>query len=1165
MRQVLSALMKEGVISVVVLILLCLLVWFGGMYLESEPNEYLKTRIAIIAVLIGIFLVLFLIQKVMAVRSAVKIEQQLKAQSGSHLEGADAEKKAEIETLSKNFNESLEALKKTKGGKSALFTLPWYIIIGPPGSGKTTALQESGLNFPAAQGGAKVRGIGGTRNCDWWFTEDGILLDTAGRYTTVAEDQEEWFAFLEMIRTSRKDKPINGAIVAIAIDELHRATAAELDQIAKDVRNRLDELAARLQAVFPVYMMFTKCDLIQGFVEFYEDFNKEQRGQVWGFTFPYSLPDKQYTEVFAEQVAKMTGNINARQLDLLATERPPAKKQSIYLFPRQFALAQVKMKEFLAALFHANAFQESAMLRGIYFTSGTQKGTPIDQILARMGEAMGLEAGSTGGEDRVEKKSYFIHNLFTNVIFHDKTLARSSSRVLRKRRAARLTLQITSLLALALMSWALLQSFFGNHEIIEKVETAGVGVRDLELDSRPDLEELKSLDALRRELSHLDEFKREGRPIRLSFGMYKGDAMFDAGADVYFRRLRPLYIAPCGQRVERELDRLVGSLQPNSPSNEYQKLLDLWRVYRMIGGKLEPQAALVSNILKKENRWSGMLGGMNTDEIEALSGEQLEFYAAQLAVTNKDEDKYGLYVTLDPQLDKRAADKLQNAFWTVSAYEAIIQHTSENRKPLRLEDLVPTNSAYVELRTNDTAGTNLSRLNAFTQEAWDTEIKSLIDDRSIDLEALYNELGIKKTRGDIRADLYKRHLAAQIDVWNVFLQQVFPKPSLFGNVKDTNEALKILVSDQSPYRELIRNVWAKRQLALAVDNKIDGPSEADLKALDTSFAALETFSKAYNTFWSTGGRKGSRVMSYIDNKVPLPTLATAFLSAAQDVPQPFATRDDAVKVALLKIIDVSFDALKSEADAEVKEFWTDGPQSLWKSSFASKYPFDTKAKDSVSMVNFSRMFSPKSGSIWNVDKRVREVQKIAFHGGRRLVTLTQEYENTIRLATDIREAMYDTENDEYVKVKFSVKLVQAGLLVESLIEIGTDENGNVESLPYNKYPDQTRDFTWAQYNTGRSKMGARVTAKYTERKIPLPGKGQLDDEWGLLRLVHRPYALSFTQDEASETPVYRCLWEFKSADGQLFYLQAEFAPRKKINPFQDDLFPNFSLAEAVSK
>lgn len=1166
MRQFLSALMKEGVISIVVLILLCLLVWIGGEFLKTEDNDLFKERIAIIAVLIGIFLVLFLVQKVMAVRNAVRIEQQLKAQSGSQLQGADADKKAEIEALGAKFNESLEALKKTKGGKSALFTLPWYVIIGPPGSGKTTALQESGLNFPAAQGGAKVRGIGGTRNCDWWFTEDGILLDTAGRYTTVAEDQEEWFAFLEMIRNSRKDKPINGAIVAIATDELFRSTQTEIDRMAKDVRNRLDELAARLQAVFPVYMMFTKCDLIQGFVEYFEDFNKDQRSQVWGFTVPYALPDKQYTDVFSEQVGRMAANIQARQLELLATERPPHKKQNIYLFPRQFALASEKMKEFLGALFHANAFQESAMLRGIYFTSGTQKGTPIDQILSRMGEAMGLGATPEGSEDRIEKKSYFIHNLFTRIIFHDKTLARSSSKVLRKRRAIRLGLQISSLIALVLMSWMLLQSFFGNRDIINRVEAGGLAVREQPGTDAVSIEQLRALEGLRRELARLDDYRREGRPIGLSFGMYKGDTMFEAGGKLYFERLRPAYIQPCGKRVEREVEALVNSLGPSSKSDEYQKLLDLWRVYRMLGGALKPQPALIGNVLKKEARWTGPLGGGNSDEIESLAGEQLEFFAGQLdsQFASGKEDPFGLHIQLNTQLSDRAAEKLSGAFWIPSAYEAIIQHTSEKRKDIELGDLVPINSGYLELRTEKT---NLRRLDAYTQEAWDSDIKALIDQRSIDLEALYNEFGIKRSKEDIRTELYAAHKARHIGIWNEFLRQVYPKPSLFADVKDTNEALKVLAGPQSPYRDLLRNTWARRQLTLGVDNKVPGATEVELKALDTAIEQIGKFSDACNSYWTTLPRKGSRVMIHADNPEPLQNLSAGFKSVWDEFKKLFpmdGNQDAAEATALLRILDAGFDALKSEGDAEIKKAWKEDVLDRWKSEFAGKFPFDAREKkQNVSMAGFAKMFNPRTGYIWAIDRRLNALDKLSFQGGRKLVSLTADYVNTIRLARDIKDAMFDTDSDELVKVKFSVKLTQAGLLVDSLLEIGSDADGNIETLPYNKYPDQTRDFAWTQYDTGRSRLGVRVTGKYTERKVPLPGKDLIDDEWGLLKVVRPSWSRSF-EAEPGDPPKYRCLWEFKSPDGQLFYLQAQFTPRKKINPFMDDLFTRFTPAENVS-
>ncbi len=87
MRAFLSALMREGVVSIVVLALLCLLVWFGGMYLGMEQGH----RILIILALLSIWAVVFVVQKVLAVRQSVRIENQLKAQGGSELEGADAE------------------------------------------------------------------------------------------------------------------------------------------------------------------------------------------------------------------------------------------------------------------------------------------------------------------------------------------------------------------------------------------------------------------------------------------------------------------------------------------------------------------------------------------------------------------------------------------------------------------------------------------------------------------------------------------------------------------------------------------------------------------------------------------------------------------------------------------------------------------------------------------------------------------------------------------------------------------------------------------------------------------------------------------------------------------------------------------------------------------
>ena len=108
--------------------------------------------------------------------------------------------------LKQKMEDALAVLKRTgKSNARALYDLPWYLIIGPPGAGKTTALVNSGLKFPLAADNAAmaVQGVGGTRYCDWWFTEEAVLIDTAGRYTTqdsdAKADRRSWLAFLDML------------------------------------------------------------------------------------------------------------------------------------------------------------------------------------------------------------------------------------------------------------------------------------------------------------------------------------------------------------------------------------------------------------------------------------------------------------------------------------------------------------------------------------------------------------------------------------------------------------------------------------------------------------------------------------------------------------------------------------------------------------------------------------------------------------------------------------------------------------------------------------------------------------------------------------------------------------------------------------------------------
>ncbi|MFL4472366.1 type VI secretion system membrane subunit TssM [Tateyamaria armeniaca] len=313
--------------------------------------------------------------------------------------------KAELGELKGKMREALTALRKSKLGRRSLYELPWYVIIGPPGAGKTTALVNSGMNFPLAKttGSASIGGVRGTRNCDWWFTNDAVLIDTAGRYTTQdsgeSEDNAGWLGFLKMLKKHRKRQPINGAIVAVSLSDLSLQDEASQKSHAAAIRRRLHELREKLGVRFPVYIIFTKSDLIAGFTEFFDNLGKEEREQVWGFTLP--LPKKTKAEVspvaaFDEEFSGLLAQLNSQSLERMQQETDHQRRALISSFPAQVASVRATARSFLSEVFQDNRFEKRHLLRGVYFASGTQEGTPIDRLMMGMARTFGIGRQAIG-------------------------------------------------------------------------------------------------------------------------------------------------------------------------------------------------------------------------------------------------------------------------------------------------------------------------------------------------------------------------------------------------------------------------------------------------------------------------------------------------------------------------------------------------------------------------------------------------------------------------------------------------------------------------------------------------------------------------------------------------------------------------------------------------
>ncbi|OUS31429.1 hypothetical protein A9Q99_02320 [Gammaproteobacteria bacterium 45_16_T64] len=543
MKSTFSFLKERWFIGLLGVIALSILVWFVGPLIAIADVKILSSEVVRL-IIIMVMLLLWGLNNLRVTHAAKKnndnLEQELKESqdvSGpSALGGAN-----ESDIVASKFNEALSVLRKSQPGKTRgknyLYELPWYILIGPPGSGKTTALVNSGLEFPLENtfGKESLQGIGGTRHCDWWFTDQAVIIDTAGRYTTQDShaqiDAGAWKNFIDLLKKYRKRRPINGVIVAISLQELMSQTEAELAANVRAVRTRLQELTDQLGIKFPVYLNFTKCDLIEGFPAYFDSLGKEERAQVWGMTFPDNgdnAYESQFTEGFDKLLLRLHENLNSK----LHYERDVARRSDILSFPRSLESCKSSLTQFIGNTFSESRFHDQYLLRGVYFTSGTQNSNALGRVMSQFANSIGV-----GQEALIAKqqqgRSYFIRNLMQQVIFPESQMVgtnRNHERRIRWLQNGGIVCAIVSIVTGALL-WS---TSFGNNDLRLRDAAEKISIYEEELEAVTDavlpedtvsfMSAVESIQAV---------YSEENDGWLLGLGLYQGDALIEQAAVNY--------------------------------------------------------------------------------------------------------------------------------------------------------------------------------------------------------------------------------------------------------------------------------------------------------------------------------------------------------------------------------------------------------------------------------------------------------------------------------------------------------------------------------------------------------------------------------------------------------------------------------------------------------
>ncbi|NCB59084.1 MAG: type VI secretion system membrane subunit TssM, partial [Gammaproteobacteria bacterium] len=353
----------------------CALVFFVGPLIAIAGRIILgplDTRIMVVILLLACWLVALLLAQPLQKRRRRKMlnAEQLKTE----LEN-DEQIDDELHILKERLAKAIHVIRHSSfygKRRASRYELPWYLLMGDQNSGKTALLENSGVDFPLNKTDERMtKDIGHTRYCDWYFANQAVMIDASGRYMLQEEHSvaaKVWPQFLQMLYQKRRRRPLNGIVFTLDVGQLLNQNEGTLEQYARTVRGRVQQIQSQLCSDIPVYLVLSKGDYLEGFNAFFEQLTKEEREQIVGITFKDNT-DGPRADVLHTEFEELIRRINDMVLSRIHNERDIKRRGDIIRFPLQFAAIIEPLALFVEIAFGRNRYHLPTRLRGIYLTS----------------------------------------------------------------------------------------------------------------------------------------------------------------------------------------------------------------------------------------------------------------------------------------------------------------------------------------------------------------------------------------------------------------------------------------------------------------------------------------------------------------------------------------------------------------------------------------------------------------------------------------------------------------------------------------------------------------------------------------------------------------------------------------------------------------------------
>lgn len=541
------------------------MVWMVGPTLafgEMRPLAEAWQRWLATALFVLVFAVWYVVKWLLAKQQAQKLESAVAGQE----QGA--------RVMESRLQAGFEALKK-RLSTTAILEMPWYAVVGAPGTGKTTAVRASNLRFVARDivGAEAYKGVGGTRNCNWWIAEEAVLLDTAGRYSyseaPSATDDEEWKKFLAMVKKFRPERPVNGAVVFFGLDQLASMSDAEFGEMTGSVSARVRELSTSLGLALPVYAVFTKLDRIAGFSALLEDMSDAECRKSLGVALDTANNPVSVKELAEQGLAGLVRKLELWIHGEVQREHNLSRTAQMIAAPTQLLSLVPRIVSTLERLAIDGGEGRGFHLRGTYLLSSVQEGSLFDRIAKNLSGAFGLsESQQMQGEHK--SRPVFVEGVFRDAMLPEARLAGMDLGAVRRDVRRRLVLAMSCMLIGLLAATMLSISFVTNRSLVRDTDVAAQHYVDVAKNSASGSQLsalLDRLEALNAAIAKASRYQ-PAPPFGAREFLYQGRMLSGNAGDIYDRELAAIV----GRQLRSSLEAGLRASDANSLPLQFEWL-----------------------------------------------------------------------------------------------------------------------------------------------------------------------------------------------------------------------------------------------------------------------------------------------------------------------------------------------------------------------------------------------------------------------------------------------------------------------------------------------------------------------------------------------------------------------------------------------------------------